>query len=39
MKGSELITLLEGLVDDSINESLALAILSTTKENLESERP
>jgi hypothetical protein len=38
MLGSELVTLLEGLVDDTINENLAIALMDSAKENIESER-
>lgn len=39
MLGSELVTFLEGLVDDTVNENLALALLNSIKENIETERP
>jgi hypothetical protein len=39
MLGSELVTFLEGLVDDTINENLAIALLNSIKENIETERP
>lgn len=39
MLGSELVSLLEGLVDDTINENLAIALMDSVKENIETERP
>ena len=38
MLGSELVTLLEGFVDDTVNESLAIALFNSIKENIETER-